>query len=133
MFPHHVWTKVYIAFFSKVCISPFHVGSNFVDFSPHIKGSNADFAPHMEGSHADFAPHLEQRYSFRNQRIAKIASFKRNYLKPPISSEFIWPMWPLFRLKLFWGRGPLTTQNSIWFTGNQMYTISSILLSVLFN
>ena len=29
----------------------------------------------MEGSHADFAPHLEQIHSFRDQKIAKIASF----------------------------------------------------------
>ena len=60
---------------SKVCIAPILVRSKVCKFAPHIDGSNADFAPHMEGSHAEFAPHLEQRHSFRDQKIAKIASF----------------------------------------------------------
>ena len=40
-----------------------------------MDGSNADFAPHMEWSHADFAPHMERRHGFRNQIIAKNATF----------------------------------------------------------
>ena len=40
-----------------------------------MDGSNSDFAPQMEGSHADFAPHSERRLSFRDQLLAKIASF----------------------------------------------------------
>ena len=65
------------------------------------------FAPHMEGSHADFALHMERRYSFRDQIIAKTASFanfKGNYLKQPI--EFIWQ---LLRIKIFWSRGSLNS------------------------
>ena len=49
--------------------------SKFVDFASHMEGSNADFAPHLEGSHADFVPHMERRHSFRDQIIAKTASF----------------------------------------------------------
>ena len=99
MGPFHVW--------SKVCIAPIHVRRKVCKFVPHMNWSNADFAPHMEGSHTDFAPYPEQRHSFRDQRIAKIASFvnfKRKYLKPTISWEFIW----LLKIKLFWGRGHLT-------------------------
>ena len=62
-------------FLSKVCISSIHVRSNVCKFAPHMDGSNADFALHMEGSPADFAPHMERRHSFRDQRIAKTASF----------------------------------------------------------
>ena len=44
-------------------------------FAPHMDGNNADFDPHIEGTHADFAPHMERRHSFRDQIIAKTASF----------------------------------------------------------
>ena len=56
-------------------MSVLHVRSKYADFVPQMDGSNADFAPHIEVSNADFAPHLEQRHSFRDQTIAKIASF----------------------------------------------------------
>ena len=60
---------------SKACIAPIHVRGKFVDFAPHMEGSNADFVPHMEVSHADYAPHMERRHSFKDQIIAKTASF----------------------------------------------------------
>ena len=63
---------------SKACIAPIHVRSKVRKFALYMDGSNADFAPHIEESHADFALHLEQRHSFRDQRIAKIASFEKN-------------------------------------------------------
>ena len=80
MSPLYVRSKVCMAPFhvrSKVYIAPIHVRSKVCKFASHMDGSNADFAPHMPGSHADFAPHLEQRHSFRDQRIAKIASFEK--------------------------------------------------------
>ena len=40
-----------------------------------MDGSNADFTLHMEGSHVDFAPQMELRHGFRDQIIAKTASF----------------------------------------------------------
>ena len=56
-------------------ISALYVGRKVCKFAPHMHGSSVDFAPHMAGSYADFALQLEQIHSFRDQRIAKIASF----------------------------------------------------------
>jgi hypothetical protein len=76
---------------SKVCIAPIHMRSKVCKFALHIDERNAEFAPHIKGSNADFTPHKERRHSFRDQIIAKVASlanFQREYLKPLISHEF---------------------------------------------
>ena len=66
---------------SKVCIAPIHVRSKVCKFAPHMHGSNQDFPPHMEGSQANFALQIEQRQSFRDQIIAKTASFANSQRK----------------------------------------------------
>ena len=47
---------------SEVCIAPIPVRSKFVNFAPHMYGSNEDFAQYLEGTNADFASHLRCLY-----------------------------------------------------------------------
>ena len=60
---------------SKVCIALIHERNKVCKFAPNMDGSNVDFALYMEGSHAEFAPESEQKRSFRDEIIAKTASF----------------------------------------------------------
>ena len=67
--PLHVRSKVCMALFhvwSELCIAPIHVRSKFVNFAPHMVGSNED----LEVSNADFALHMEQRLSVRVSKQA---------------------------------------------------------------
>ena len=54
---------------------------------------------------------LKWRHCLKDQQIAKIAfSAKKslkNLFKPLIFNALMWPLWPLMRLKIFWGTVPL--------------------------
>ena len=45
-----------------------------------------------------------------------LPNFLKNLSKPPIFKKFIWPMWPVLRIKVFRGRVPL-----IRFTNSQLH------------
>ena len=93
MSPLHVRSKVCMGPFnvrSKVCIAPIHWQSKFVDFTPHVEGTNADL---FSGS---------RKYL----KLLFLPNFFKK-IKTPIFKEFIWPMWILLIIKIFWGRVPL--------------------------
>ena len=107
---------------SQVCMAPFYVRSQVCIAPINVRNKFANFAQHMEGSHADYALHMERRHSFREQKNNLNCHFCQIFNKFNFDTPYfwgvLWPIWPLLRIQIFWGRVP-------WRTLSHIYWVSS--------